>query len=77
MFVQVVDEIFNAYDIDGSGTLNEKETKRFVIDTLGELGSYDFSEEEFKEAYEEFDKDKNGVIEKNEIAIYVKQLLGH
>merc|ERR1711939_698621 len=37
----VIDQIWEKYDVDKSGALDKEETKKFVIDTLGNLGSGD------------------------------------
>ena len=42
----VIDQIWETYDVDKSGALDKEETKKFVQDTLGNLGSGDeFSDE--------------------------------
>ena len=46
-------------------------------DTLGNLGSGDeFSDEAFDEVFATFDKDGSGTVEKSEMVVFVKQLLG-
>ena len=46
-------------------------------DTLGNLGSGDeFSSEAFDEVFATFDKDGSGTVEKNEMVVFIKQLLG-
>merc|ERR1712100_743692 len=35
----VIDQIWETYDVDKSGELDKEETKKFVQDTLGNLGS--------------------------------------
>ena len=35
----VIDQIWETYDVDKSGALDKEETKKFVQDTLGNLGS--------------------------------------
>ena len=46
-------------------------------DTLGNLGSGDeFSQEAFDEVFSTFDKDNSGTIEKAEMVVFIKQLLG-
>jgi len=37
----VIDQIFEKYDEDGNGSLDKEETKKFVIDILGNFGSGD------------------------------------
>jgi len=47
-----VDDIWREYDKDNSGALDKEETKKFVQDTLGNLGSGDeFSDEAFDEVF--------------------------
>jgi polyhydroxyalkanoate synthesis regulator phasin len=66
-----------AYDFDKSGELDKEETKKFVQDTLGNLGSGDeFSSEAFDEVFSTFDKDNSGTVEKSEMVVFIKQLLG-
>ena len=73
----VIDQIWDTYDVDKSGALDKDETKKFVQDTLGNLGSGDeFSNEAFDEVFSTFDKDNSGTIEKDEMVVFIKQLLG-
>ena len=36
---ELVDQMWDIYDVDNSGSLDKEETKRFVRDILGNLGS--------------------------------------
>ena len=73
----VIDQIWDTYDVDKSGALDKEETKKFVQDTLGNLGSGDeFSDEAFNEVFATFDKDNSGTVEKGEMVTFIKQLLG-
>ena len=73
----VIDQIWDTYDVDKSGALDKEETKKFVQDTLGNLGSGDeFSQEAFDEVFQTFDKDNSGTVEKAEMVVFIKQLLG-
>ena len=73
----VIDQIWDTYDVDKSGALDKEETKKFVQDTLGNLGSGDeFSQEAFDEVFGTFDKDNSGTVEKAEMVVFIKQLLG-
>ena len=73
----VIDQIWEKYDADKSGALDKQETKSFVQDTLGNLGSGDdFSDDAFDEVFKTFDKDNSGTIEKGEMVVFIKQLLG-
>ena len=73
----VIDQIWDTYDVDKSGALDKEETKKFVQDTLGNLGSGDeFSQEAFDEVFATFDNNGDGMIEKPEMLTFIKQLLG-
>ena len=73
----VIDQIWDTYDDDKSGQLDKKETKKFVQDTLGNLGSGDeFSDDAFDEVFGTFDKDGSGTVDKQEMVQFIKQLLG-
>ncbi len=73
----VIDQIWYTYDTDQSGALDKQETKKFVQDTLGNLGSGDeFSDDAFDEVFATFDKDNSGTVEKAEMVVFIKQLLG-
>ena len=73
---RVVGQIWETYDADRSGALDKRETRKFVQDTLGNLGSGDeFSDDAFSDVFATFDKDGSGTVEKGEMAVFVKQLL--
>lgn len=72
----VIDQIWDTYDVDESGSLDKEETRRFVQDTLGKLGSDDeFSEEAFDQVFLTFDTDESGFVEKDEMVFFIMQLL--
>ena len=71
----VVDQTWETYDVDKSGYLDKKETKKFVQETLGKAGS-EFSESEFNQLFSNWDTNNSGKVEKNEIFAFIKQLLG-
>ena len=49
----VIDQLWDTYDIDGNGSLDKEETKKFVQDTIGNLGSVDeISPEDYDEAFD-------------------------
>jgi len=59
-----VDDIWQEYDKDNSGSLDKEETKKFVQNTLSEMNdSGEFSEDDFEACFKEFDKDGSGTIE--------------
>ena len=73
----VIDQIWDTYDVDKSGALDKAETKKFVQDTLGNLGSGDeFSDEAFDEVFATFDKDGSGQVEKTEMIGFIEKMKG-
>ena len=74
----VIDDIWETYDVDKSGALDKEETKNFVQDTLGNLGNGEaFSPDTFDEVFTSFDKDNSGTVEKSEMVVFIKQLMGN
>ena len=68
---EVIDQIWDEYDADGSGDLDKEETRRFVAEVAGE----EFDEEAFVRLFDEFDDDKSGTIEKGEMKQFISALL--
>ena len=76
---KVVEDIWDEYDKNNSGTLDKEETKLFVKKTLTDMSNGagdDFSDEDFEACFKEFDKDGNGTIEKDEMAVFIKKVAG-
>lgn len=70
-----MDEIWEEYDTDNSGSLDKNEAKRFIKNTLTEFyDESDISDGDFEAAFHEFDKDGSGTIEKNELAVFVRRM---
>jgi Ca2+-binding EF-hand superfamily protein len=69
----VINQIWDAYDADKNGELDKEETRKFVQDTLGNLGGKDeFSEDAFDEVFQTFDEDNSGTIEKSEMLMFIR-----
>jgi len=72
-----VDSIWNQFDVNNDGHLSRSETKRFILQTFGYFGYTNrFNQSSFNQVFIKIDKNKSGTIEKYEMAIFVKQLLG-
>lgn len=72
-----VDDIWNDYCKNKSNSLTREETKNFVKSTLVDMGDdLGFSEEDFEACFEEFDLDKSGTIEKEEMVMFIKKMAG-
>ena len=52
-----VDQIWSKYDTDGNGTLNEQETKRFIVDNIEEMTGKNkvWTDNDVELCYQEFD----------------------
>ena len=69
----IIDNIWEAYDVDKTGALDKEVFRKLVQDTIGKLGSSDeYSEEAYNEVFATFDKDGSGTVEKNEMVIFIK-----
>ena len=72
---RMVDDFWGDYDTDRNGTLDKQEAKKFIQQTLGEMGEdVDFNEADFEACFQEFDRDGNGVIDKDEIVQFIKKV---
>ena len=72
-----VQEIWQEYDDDNSGSLDKEETRQFVKTTLGDMGEgKGMSDEEFEQCFLEFDEDGSGTIEKHEMIAFIRNITG-
>ena len=60
----VVDQIWQKYDTDRSGTLDREQVKTFMQETTEKIGCKASTEEEIDGFFAQFDTDKDGVISK-------------
>ena len=72
----VIDEIWDSYDIDHSGSLDKNEVRNFILEYMQFLTKdFVFSEEEFDKIFNEIDLDKSGSVEKNEMALFIYKMI--
>ena len=75
-----VNDIWDSYDDDGSGTLDKDECKQFVINTMKEAMGPEvvetFSDDDFDSAFSKVDLDGNGTIEKGEMVMFIRRVAG-
>ena len=72
----VIDRIWGSCGPGQGGALDKEEAKRFVRDTLGNLGRGELPDAAFEEVFATLDKFPSGTIEKSEMVALVKKLLG-
>jgi len=81
-FIGFMNEFWNEYDDDGNGELDKTEFKFFLKDCYQQEEDDDeiiFAkkiDEKFDEMFDEFDKDKNGVITKDEMFEFLTGMFG-
>ena len=68
-------DIWDKFDTDRSGYLDESETRRFVKHVLYDGGDREFNEREFQQLYAEFDYRKNGRITKEAMRGFIKRVV--
>ena len=76
MLTDHVNNLWDDYDIDGSGSLSKAETQRLYQAACDANDEIEFSEEAFEAAFVEFDKDGSGSVSKAEMIAFMKKLAG-
>ena len=72
-----VEEIWGESDIDSNGFLDRIEMEKLFKRTLVELGeTQEFTDGDFKTAFKEFDKNRDGRIQKEEMKIFILKMAG-
>ena len=66
------EEIWQRFDHDNSGFLDRVESEKMFRQILIEFGeTYDFTDADFRMAFREFDKDRNGRIDRDEMKLFI------
>ena len=75
---QAVDDIWLQYDSDNSGSLDKEETRQFVYSILVTMNGADFQLDDrlFETTFRQVDVDESGMIEKDEMALLIRTLVG-
>ena len=72
-----VDEIWEVFDDDNSGSLDKAETKKFIRSTLKDMSDGNpLSDDDFEQCFKEFDEDGSGLIERVEMINFIKKVSG-
>jgi Ca2+-binding EF-hand superfamily protein len=70
---ELVEQIWSQYDADGSGQLNKRETRNFVMDVLSKLSEDPkIPEDEFNYLFSSMDNDQSGYISKEEMKYFIR-----
>jgi len=73
----IIDQIWETYDVDNSGVLDKEQAKKFCLDMVGNLESGEaVIDEAFDEFFHTLNIDNSGSVTKDEMAIFIRQLLG-
>lgn len=78
ILLECLDQLWYLYDADGTGYLDREEAQQFIIDCLEATSqsSLDFDQQDFEACFQRLDQDKNGVLNKQEMVIFMKDILG-
>ena len=72
-----VDQIWHQSDLDNNGYLDKTEMEKLFKRTLIELGeTQEFTDGDFKTAFKEFDRNRDGRIQKEEMKIFILKMAG-
>ncbi len=75
IFNSILDSIFSAIDLDGSGTLDLKEITTFIKEINSELQfTVDANDNLIQQIFNEMDKDRSNTIDKKELGEFLKIL---
>lgn len=74
---EYVDELWQKYDADRGGTLDKIEVMKMVQEMVHESSQFsDFSYDEFELLFQAFDRNGDGVIQKDEMKMFLLELCG-
>ena len=71
-----IDQLWETYDNDRSGSLDKDEAREFITDLLNQIDQGDtFNEDFFEIVFNRFDVDQSGTVEKDEMLHLIKILI--
>ena len=77
VLLEQVEKIFDAYDTDGNGVLDQEEMSRFIREMLqGTIESQSLSDENINRVIAKLDINGDGEIQQEEMLCFLKQILG-
>ena len=72
---KIIDQAFKNVDSDGSGSIEEKELEKIMVQITCDMGAEPPTKEDIKEVMEELDKDRNNTIDRDEFGYLIKNIL--
>ena len=75
----IIESMWNKYDVDGNGSLEYEELKKFAWDTLKKIKGADApmpTDEELTATFKKYDVDGNGHVSKAEMTDFITKSLG-
>lgn len=62
LVTKTIEMLWAKYDVDGNGYLDRNETKRFVVDSMKEMGmpTAGITDQLFEDTFREYDSDSSG-----------------
>ena len=77
ILMECIDQLWDLYDQDGTGYLDREEAQLFFHDCMGGKNGYDneLRDSDFEACFTRLDSDGNGVLNKEEMVVFIKELL--
>lgn len=76
IYRDAVEKIWDQFDKDKTGKLDRAETKNFLRTVLENIPPPNhFDESKFDETFTVMDKNQNGMVEKNEMVVFIKSIM--
>lgn len=69
-----MNRIWEDYDTSKDGYLTLAESREFIRDSFGNTSTREFNEKDIKDLFDRIDTDKDGKINKGEMALFLLQL---
>ena len=67
--------MWQKYDVDGSGDLDKEETKAMIQDICAAEGR-PFKSDAFDQTFTLIDRDESGKVDKHEMKVFIKAMIG-
>ena len=72
----LINAIFAKYDVDENSTLDKKQITQLLNDSYKRIGKKEASASQISDIIKKYDKNKDGVINKNQLKEMMKEIMG-